>query len=302
MGVTTGTTAGASVGADGSGDDPPGTYGRRRALGLLLGAAGAATLAACGSGSGRSGGSASSTTGASSTSSTSASITAADCTQIPDETNGPYPADGSNGPDVLTDDGVVRTDIRSSFGDASGTAAGVPLTIVLDVVDVGATCAPVAGAAVYVWHCDREGRYSLYSSGVTGENYLRGVQATDASGRVRFTSIFPACYSGRWPHVHIEVYENVAAMRSGASPVKTSQLAFPRAACDAVFATRGYGQSVRNFSGMSLGSDNVFGDDGGVHELATVNRRRDRRLHRGVARRRVVSGASGPRTRARGAP
>src|SRR4029453_4456490 len=55
---------------------------------------------------------------------------------------------------------------------------------------------PFAGTAVYVWHCDREGRYSLYSEGVTGENYLRGVQVADASGKVRFTSVFPACYDG----------------------------------------------------------------------------------------------------------
>jgi protocatechuate 3,4-dioxygenase beta subunit len=264
------TTAAATRGAvDGSGDDPPGTFGRRRALGLLLGAAGAATLAACGSDSARTSASTSSTTRSSSTSTTAGSSTS-DCTEIPDETNGPYPADGSNGPDVLTETGIVRSDIRSSFGDASGVADGVPLTIVLDVVDVSGSCAPIAGAAVYVWHCDREGRYSLYSSGVTGENYLRGVQATDASGHVRFTSIFPACYPGRWPHVHLEVYESVDAMRSGASAVTTSQLAFPAAACDMVFETSGYGQSVRNFSGMSLTSDNVFGDDGGVHELATM--------------------------------
>jgi protocatechuate 3,4-dioxygenase beta subunit len=271
MDVSTGTTTAAATtgSADESGGDPPPTFGRRRALGLLLGAAGAATLAACGSGSTRTGASSSSSTSSSTTSTTSAGSTS-DCTEIPDETNGPFPADGSNGPDVLTDNGVVRSDIRSSNGSASGTAAGVPLTIVLDVVDVSASCAPISGAAVYVWHCDREGRYSLYSSGVTGENYLRGVQATDASGRVRFTSIFPACYTGRWPHVHIEVYSSVDAMRSGASPVKTSQLAFPKAACDTVFAASGYEQSVRNLSGMSLNSDNVFGDDGGVHELATV--------------------------------
>ena len=55
---------------------------------------------------------------------------------------------------------------------------------------------PLAGAAVYVWHCDRAGQYSLYSQAVTGENYLRGVQETDAKGQVTFTSIFPACYSG----------------------------------------------------------------------------------------------------------
>jgi protocatechuate 3,4-dioxygenase beta subunit len=123
---------------------------------------------------------------------------------------------------------------------------------------------------VYAWHCDREGRYSLYSSGVTDENYLRGVQVTDADGKVRFTSIYPACYSGRWPHVHFEVYASVSDATGGGTPIATSQLAFPKAVCDTVFATSGYEQSVRNFSGMSLTSDNVFGDDGAAHQVATV--------------------------------
>jgi hypothetical protein len=32
--------------------------------------------------------------------------------EIPDETAGPYPGDGSNGPDVLEQSGIVRSDIR----------------------------------------------------------------------------------------------------------------------------------------------------------------------------------------------
>ena len=120
--------------------------------------------------------------------------------EIPEETNGPYPADGSNGKNVLTESGVVRSDIRSSFGSSTTTAEGVPTTINFQVLDT-ATGQPVEGAAVYVWHCDRDGNYSMYSNGVTGENYLRGVQPTDADGMASFTSIYPACYSGRWPHV-----------------------------------------------------------------------------------------------------
>src|SRR5687768_6288866 len=59
--------------------------------------------------------------------STTASATDGDaaCAVIPEETAGPYPGDGSNGPDVLSQSGVVRTDIRSSFGEFSGTADGV---------------------------------------------------------------------------------------------------------------------------------------------------------------------------------
>jgi hypothetical protein len=45
------------------------------------------------------------------------------------ETAGPYPGDGSNGPNVLVESGIVRSDIRPSFGSYSGSAAGVPMTI-----------------------------------------------------------------------------------------------------------------------------------------------------------------------------
>ena len=33
-----------------------------------------------------------------------------------------------------------------------------------------------AGVAVYWWHCDRDGKYSLYSEGIEDQNYLRGAQ------------------------------------------------------------------------------------------------------------------------------
>ena len=149
--------------------------------------------------------------------------------EIPDETGGPYPGDGTNGVNVLTEDGIVRSDITPSFGAASGTADGVPLEVVLNVQDVANGGNPLTGAAVYLWHCDAEGRYSLYTEGATEENYLRGVQEVDADGNVRFTSIYPGCYSGRWPHIHFEVYESLESATVGNNAIKTSQLAFPQA-------------------------------------------------------------------------
>ena len=162
----------------------------------------------------------------------------------------------------------MRNDIRSSFAGLSGTADGVPLTIALTIVSAS-TCAPLAGRAVYLWHCDRPGRYSLYSSGVTNQNYLRGVQEADASGIVTFTSIFPGCYAGRWPHIHFEVYPSLAAATSVGNKIATSQIALPKAACDDVYATAGYESSITNLSRVSLASDNVF-SDGSALELATV--------------------------------
>ena len=190
--------------------------------------------------------------------------------EIPDETAGPYPGDGSNGPDVLEQSGIVRSDIRSSIGASSGTAEGVPMNLELTITDLANGGVPFAGVAVYVWHCDRDGGYSMYSQGVEDQNYLRGVQVADATGTVRFSSIFPACYSGRWPHIHVEIYPDQAGITDVSSAIATSQVALPRDVCEQVYAQSGYEASVKNLSRVSLQRDNVFGDDGGVSQLATV--------------------------------
>ena len=124
---------------------------------------------------------------------------------------------------------------------------------------------------MYLWHCDREGRYSMYSEGVTDENYLRGVQVAGDDGRLTFTSIFPGAYSGRWPHIHFEVYPDEAEATSAGTPTATSQIALPEDVCAEVYETDGYDQSVTNLSRSSLESDNVFGDDGAVDQLATMS-------------------------------
>jgi protocatechuate 3,4-dioxygenase beta subunit len=190
------------------------------------------------------------------------------CSRIPEETAGPYPGDGANGPNVLGQSGVVRQDIRSSFAGLSGVADGVVLTIELTIVSAS-TCEGLAGRAVYLWHCDRAGRYSLYSSGVTSQNYLRGVQEADAGGKVTVTSIFPGCYAGRWPHIHFEVYPSLTAAQSVANKVATSQIALPKSACDEVYATSVYEQSVTNLSRVTLATDGIF-RDGYALELATM--------------------------------
>ncbi|WP_250002413.1 3,4-dioxygenase subunit beta [Actinoplanes sp. M2I2] len=188
--------------------------------------------------------------------------------EIPDETAGPYPGDGSNGPDVLEQSGVVRSDIRSSFGSAGGTAEGVPMTLELTILDMKDK--PLTGTAAYVWHCDRAGQYSMYSDAVRDENYLRGVQIADGSGKVRFTSIFPACYPGRWPHVHFEVYPGRADLTDASRVVATSQVALPGDTCEAVYATSGYESSVSALSRVSLDSDNVFREDSAALQLGTA--------------------------------
>ena len=184
--------------------------GRRRAL-TLLGGAGL-TLVAC----------------APSTTTTSAAD-GSPLEVIPAETAGPYPGDGSNGPNALTQSGIVRSDIRSSFGSSTRTAEGVQLTIDLTVQKEDGK--PYAGAAVYLWHCDINGDYSMYSNRVKNENFLRGVQEADASGKLKFVSVFPGAYSGRWPHIHFEVYPSLAEATKAGNKITTSQLALPETTC-----------------------------------------------------------------------
>jgi protocatechuate 3,4-dioxygenase beta subunit len=269
---------------------------RRRMLGLLAGAGAAVIATACGSSgdaqSGENATSNSSTTSsadaagaagtttpqvtADSTAVASASSTAsaaagddATCDVIPTETGGPFPGDGSNGPNVRPLEGVVRRDIRQSFAGPTGVADGTQLEIELTITDSGDGCTPRPGAAVHLWHCDQDGRYSIYD--IADENYLRGIAEADVDGVVRFTSIVPGCYAGRWPHIHFEVFESVADAIGTASPWVTSQLAFPEAKLAEAYTAVGYETSVSNLGKVSLKSDNVFGDDGGVHQLATMS-------------------------------
>jgi protocatechuate 3,4-dioxygenase beta subunit len=242
------------------------TMSRRR---LLAAFGGAGALALVGGTAACSNATETQTAPAASTSTSASAAATGTVAEVESETAGPYPADGSNGPDVRTESGIVRKDIRKSFGDSSGTAEGVPLDFSLVVTDLDGKA--VTGAAVYAWHCDREGNYSLYSTGVTDQNYLRGIQETDATGTATFTSVFPACYTGRWPHIHFEIYSSLANATSGDGPiVKTSQIALPEDVSETVYASDGYSKSVANMSQISLATDNVFGDDSAATELATV--------------------------------
>ena len=245
---------------------------RRRALAWLAGA-GIAPLLACGGG-GDDTTNSSSGSGSNSGGSSGGSTGTTTCSVIPEETAGPYPGDGSNTANgafanALALSGIVRSDIRSSVAGASGVAGGVPLTIQIDLVNTNASCADLSGYVIYLWHCDREGRYSMYSSGVTAENYLRGVQETNASGVATFITVFPGCYAGRMPHMHFEVYRSLATATSSTSKIKTSQIAFPVATCQTVYATSGYSASVANLAQISFATDNVF-SDGTSLQLASV--------------------------------
>lgn len=189
------------------------------------------------------------------------------CEALPEETAGPYPGDGSNGANALALDDIVRGDIRSSIGDKSGTAQGVELTVRLRVVDAASGCVPLVGYAVYLWHATKDGLYSMYTD--PDQNYLRGVQVSDADGWVTFTTIFPGCYDGRWPHMHFEIFKSLDDISSASNAVSTSQLALPEEACDEVYAVSGYETSVENLTRITIATDNVF-RDGAASQIATV--------------------------------
>lgn len=181
-------------------------------------------------------------------------------TEIPEETAGPFPANGSRNINLLERSGIVRRDITNSLA-TGNIAEGLPLEINLQLMNAAGECAPLAGYAVYIWQCDRDANYSMYSNGVSNEDYLRGVQAADLEGKLSFQSIFPACYAGRWPHFHFEVYPSLDLASNVANKIHTSQLALPEDVSQNVYNNvQGYEASVRNLANVSLASDIAFRD------------------------------------------
>lgn len=138
------------------------------------------------------------------------------CVLAPEQTEGPFYLDGQK----------VRRNITEG-------KPGVPLELRLLVVDV-ATCRPIRGAAVDVWHCDAAGVYSGTSTQDTqDERFLRGVQRTNAKGVATFRTIYPGWYRGRTVHVHVLVHV-------GGNVVHTGQLYFPDAVTDAIYRRSPY--------------------------------------------------------------
>ena len=189
------------------------------------------------------------------------------CATIASETSGPYPD---------LDDMIANTTYeRSSIAE---TETGTALTFTLAILDSANACAPIAGARVIVWHCNKDGVYSEYNNnmnaGSTTATYLRGWQTSDASGNVTFTTVFPGWYSPRATHIHVEVY----APGDLTTPKKTTQFGFPDAINTAVQSQATYKSGQANTT--TNDTDQVFGGtetatgdgDGGGHEhqIATV--------------------------------
>lgn len=100
--------------------------------------------------------------------------------------------------------------------DISEGVAGVPMRLSLLVLRANG-CAPVAGATVDIWHTSNAGVYSEFAAGsacnpgtedLTAPKFCRGVQTTDANGRVDFSTVVPGWYTGRAVHVHFTARVN----------------------------------------------------------------------------------------------
>lgn len=236
--------------------EEPVSFSRRKALGTtlgLIGAMGVTTLVSCKATTTDDGTSDSSDDTSSDDSSSSSS--SGSCTLIPEETEGPYPLTA-----VLSNSAMVREDITEG-------KTGVPMTLVLKLVDVNNSCAPITNASVYIWHCDKDGLYSGYnmpSGSTVGETFLRGIQDADSNGEVTFTTIYPGWYAGRITHVHFMVF-----LYSESVATATSQIAFPQDITTAVYNsslyTKGQNTSVTSFS-----ADGVF-SDGTTYQMATMS-------------------------------
>ena len=185
-------------------------------------------------------------------------VTLPSCVVRPALTEGPY----------FVDEKLNRSDIRS---DPSTTAvkpgAALALTFLVSRVS-GTACAALANATVDVWHCDALGVYSDATDptfgSTKGTKFLRGYQTTDGSGRAAFTTIWPGWYQGRAVHIHFKIRVTAG---NGQTSDFTSQLFFPDAMNDAVFANAPYSQKGLAAI-MRNASDGIFQGSGGKLTLS----------------------------------
>lgn len=162
---------------------------------------------------------------------------------------------------------LVREDIAES-------RPGVPLKLALQVIE-GATCQPISGARVDVWHCDATGQYSGYdgqsddrSVSTKGEKFLRGTQSTNSAGEVVFKTIYPGWYRGRTTHIHFKVLLDEKTMLTG-------QMYFPDALSEYIF-TNIAPYNTRNAKRDTLNStDWIAGADGDHISFVSVREEAD---------------------------
>jgi protocatechuate 3,4-dioxygenase beta subunit len=175
-----------------------------------------------------------------------------DCAISPTETKGPFP---------------IKTPSQLALENIKSDRIGIPLLINLTIKNKNNNCSVLEGVIVDVWHCDKDGNYSEYGgtqmqqTDYTAVHFLRGRQTTNTKGLASFISIYPGWYSGRAPHIHIEV------LSSSGTSLLITQVAFPENVSSQVYSSSNY--SAHGQANTSNTSDNVFSDSLSS-ELATV--------------------------------
>lgn len=180
-----------------------------------------------------------------------ATVTPPSCLVRPEQTEGP----------LFVDDKLLRSDIRSDPTDGS-VKQGVPLRLVFRASQLkGASCTPLAGATVDVWHCDALGVYSDAQGSrfgnTKGKKFLRGYQLTNAGGTAQFLTIYPGWYQGRAVHIHFKLR---TVPTSGIGHEFTSQLYFDDALTDRVHAQAPYASKGQRTLQNAL--DGIFQNGG----------------------------------------
>jgi len=241
--------------------------GRREVL-KILGAAGAAVVAGCAPGSGQP----TSTSGAGAAygaaapalptgatevaaqtgeaASAAGSVAIPTCVVRPELTEGPY----------FVDERLNRSDIRSDPGTGI-VEEGALLALTFRVSQVGdGSCIPLEGAWVDIWHCNALGVYSDVSDpgfDTSGQQFLRGYQATDANGAAAFTTIYPGWYSGRTVHIHFKIRTGVGEGETSFYDF-TSQLFFDEVLNDRVHAQQPY--ASKGYRDTLNSRDHIYDD------------------------------------------
>jgi protocatechuate 3,4-dioxygenase beta subunit len=172
------------------------------------------------------------------------------CVLTPQQTEGPYYFNADQ----------VRSDITEG-------RIGIPLRLVVYVVNANNlnACEALSNAVVDIWHCDAEGLYSGYGGqgdhhdiDTSGEDFMRGIQVTDTTGRVEFATVYPGWYSGRTTHIHFTIHVD-------STRVATSQWYFPEDVNTQIGTLAPY--NVRGQNPTTNARDGVAGSERNLDQL-----------------------------------
>jgi protocatechuate 3,4-dioxygenase beta subunit len=166
-----------------------------------------------------------------------------------------------------TTEGPFYFDPKLDRRDITEGKPGMALNLRIQVTE--ASCTPIPGARVDIWHCDADGVYSGYPRqpgglDTTGQAFLRGTRIADGDGIASFATIFPGWYPGRTPHIHFKAFPDTGR-------VLTGQLFFPDDLSRQVYTTVAP-YSARGVEGATFNDRDRIARDAGPAALAETVR------------------------------